>query len=181
MSLDARKKEILKAIVDDYVTTCEPVGSKALIERHNFTLSSATLRNEMAELEKLGYLEKPHTSAGRIPSDKGYRFYVDELLKDDNISLEEVIYIQSKLGKCSMLNIFKAITANIYIITADIIAIIVALFPGIIPSTNIYIKYEHTHIAAVATIGFTINFEKFKLSLIVLLVDIMELNQLLVI
>ena len=68
MPLDDRKKEILQAIVDDYVSTCEPVGSKALIERHNFSLSSATLRNEMAELEKLGYIEKPHTSAGRIPS-----------------------------------------------------------------------------------------------------------------
>ncbi|MCQ2466463.1 MAG: heat-inducible transcriptional repressor HrcA [Clostridia bacterium] len=89
MSLDARKKEILKAIVDDYVTTCEPVGSKALIERHNFTLSSATLRNEMAELEKLGYLEKPHTSAGRIPSDKGYREYVNSLAHVDIITNEE--------------------------------------------------------------------------------------------
>lgn len=89
MSLDDRKKVILQAIVDDYVSTCEPVGSKALIERHNFSLSSATLRNEMAELERLGYLEKPHTSAGRIPSDKGYREYVNSLMHVDAISQEE--------------------------------------------------------------------------------------------
>ena len=73
MELDDRKKRVLQAIVDDYVATNEPVGSKSLIERHNFQVSSATLRNDMAELEKLGFIEKPHTSAGRIPSDRGYR------------------------------------------------------------------------------------------------------------
>ena len=83
MGLDNRKKEVLQAIVDDYVATCEPVGSKALIDRHDFMVSSATLRNDMAELERMGYLEQPHTSAGRIPSDKGYREYVDSLMKVD--------------------------------------------------------------------------------------------------
>ncbi|MBR3057376.1 MAG: hypothetical protein IKG93_05340 [Clostridiales bacterium] len=78
MALDNRKKEVLQAIVDDYVATCEPVGSKALIDRHDFMVSSATLRNDMAELERMGYLEQPHTSAGRIPSDKGYREYVNK-------------------------------------------------------------------------------------------------------
>ena len=89
MALDDRKKQVLQAIVDDYVTTYEPVGSKALIERHDFTVSSATLRNEMAELERMGYIEKPHTSAGRIPSDKGYREYVNSLLKVDTLTEEE--------------------------------------------------------------------------------------------
>ncbi|MBR2522928.1 MAG: heat-inducible transcription repressor HrcA [Clostridiales bacterium] len=89
MSLDSRKKQVLDAIVDDYVSTYEPVGSKALIERHNFTVSSATLRNEMAELEKMGLIEKPHTSAGRIPSDKGYREYVNSLMSYDNLTREE--------------------------------------------------------------------------------------------
>ena len=79
--LTERQKQILKAIVDDYVTTAEPVGSKALVEGHNLHISSATVRNEMSELEELGYLDKTHTSSGRIPSDKGYRAYVDYLLE----------------------------------------------------------------------------------------------------
>lgn len=86
--LDERKKRILRAVVDDYVSSCEPVGSKALLQRHALGVSSATVRNEMAELEALGYLEQPHTSAGRIPSDKGYRAYVDELLTLDMLSME---------------------------------------------------------------------------------------------
>lgn len=98
MALDDRKKVILQAIVDDYVTTCEPVGSKALIDRHNFSLSSATLRNEMADLEKMGYIEKPHTSAGRVPSDKGYREYVDSLMHVDAISDMEREEIASRIS-----------------------------------------------------------------------------------
>ena len=95
MDLDKRKKEVLHAIVDDYVSTFEPVGSKSLIERHGFDVSSATLRNEMADLEHMGLLEKPHTSAGRIPSDMGYREYVDSLMTVEPLSAEE----QSKIEK----------------------------------------------------------------------------------
>ena len=97
MQLDDRKKQVLQAIVDDYVSTYEPVGSKALIERHAFKVSSATLRNEMAELERLGFLEKPHTSAGRIPSDKGYREYVNSLLRMDVLTEEERIDIEDRI------------------------------------------------------------------------------------
>lgn len=89
MKLSDRKKQILKAIVDDYIMTTEPVGSKNLIKRHDLQVSSATIRNEMMELEELGYLEKPHTSAGRIPSDKGYRTYVDEMLELTPLSQAE--------------------------------------------------------------------------------------------
>ncbi|MFA6736938.1 MAG: winged-helix domain-containing protein, partial [Saccharofermentanales bacterium] len=81
MALDERKKLILKAVVDDYISTAEPVGSKALALRSDFNISSATIRNEMAELENDGYLIHPHTSAGRIPTDKGYRVYVDNLMQ----------------------------------------------------------------------------------------------------
>lgn len=95
--LDNRKKQILQAIIDEYINTAEPVSSKALVERHGLPYSSATIRNDMAELEKIGYLDKTHTSSGRIPSAKGYRFYVDELIKEDDISLEEIKYIQTKL------------------------------------------------------------------------------------
>ena len=95
--LNDRKKEILQAIIEEYIRSAEPVSSNAIVNKYNVDCSSATVRNEMAELEKLGFLDKPHTSAGRVPSAKGYRFYVDELIKDDNISMEEIIYIQSKL------------------------------------------------------------------------------------
>ena len=95
--LDERKKKILQAVIDEYVNTAEPVSSSALVEKYNLKYSSATVRNELADLEKNGYLDKTHTSSGRVPSEKGYRFYVDELIKEDDISLEEMKYIQSKL------------------------------------------------------------------------------------
>lgn len=95
--MDERKKKILQAVIDEYVNTAEPVSSSALVEKYNFKYSSATVRNELADLEKKGYLDKTHTSSGRVPSEKGYRFYVDELVKEDDISLEEMKYIQSKL------------------------------------------------------------------------------------
>ena len=95
--MDDRKKRILQAIVDEYINTAEPVSSGSIARRYNLDYSSATIRNEMAELEKCGYLDKPHTSSGRVPSALGYRLYVNELLKDDDISIEEIKYIQSKL------------------------------------------------------------------------------------
>ena len=96
--LDKRKRQILQAVVDEYINTAEPVSSATLVKKYGLDYSSATVRNELAELENIGYLDKPHTSAGRIPSEKGYRFYVDELLNDQDISLEEIKYIQSKLS-----------------------------------------------------------------------------------
>ena len=77
--LDDRKLDVLRAIVEDYVATQEPVGSKALVERHTLGVSPATIRNDMAALEEEGYIAQPHTSAGRIPTDKGYRLFVDRL------------------------------------------------------------------------------------------------------
>ena len=79
--LDDRKKKVLQAIVEEYINTAEPVSSNALISKYGLECSSATIRNEMADLEKKGLLDKMHTSSGRIPSAKGYRYYVDELLK----------------------------------------------------------------------------------------------------
>ncbi len=77
--IEERKLEVLRAIVEDYVSTHEPVGSKALVARHNLGVSPATIRNDMAALEDEGYITQPHTSAGRIPTDKGYRLFVDRL------------------------------------------------------------------------------------------------------
>lgn len=95
--LDNRKKKVLQAIVEEYVNTAEPVSSNSIMNKDDLSYSSATIRNEMANLEKAGYLEKTHTSSGRIPSEKGYRYYVDELLKEDKISIEEIKYISDKL------------------------------------------------------------------------------------
>lgn len=96
--LDDRKKKILQAVIDEYIHTAEPVSSGSLVQKYNLDYSSATVRNELAELENSGYLDKTHTSSGRVPSEKGYRFYVDELVKEDDISLEEIKYIQEKLS-----------------------------------------------------------------------------------
>lgn len=89
MELSERKKQILKAIIGDYIRTAEPIGSKALTTKPELNFSSATIRNEMSELEELGFLEKPHTSAGRIPSAAGYRLYVDALMGASDISGDE--------------------------------------------------------------------------------------------
>lgn len=85
MELSDRKKQILSSVIDLYIKTGEPVGSKGLIAATGMTCSSATVRNEMNELDSLGYLEQPHTSAGRIPSQKGYRYYVDNLMQNREI------------------------------------------------------------------------------------------------
>lgn len=87
--LDDRKLEVLKAIVTDYVSSREPVGSKALVERHKLDVSAATVRNDMAVLEEEGYIMQPHTSAGRIPTDKGYRLFVDRLAQIKPLSSAE--------------------------------------------------------------------------------------------
>ncbi|MGE5485563.1 MAG: heat-inducible transcriptional repressor HrcA [Ignavibacteriales bacterium] len=84
--LDDRKVRVLRAIVEDYITTAEPVGSRTIARKYSLGVSPATIRNEMADLEEMGYLEQPHTSAGRIPSDLGYRYYVDWLMPEVALS-----------------------------------------------------------------------------------------------
>lgn len=90
MFLDDRKKRILQAIVEDYVRYAEPIASKDIVERYDLGLSSATVRNVMAELEEMGLIEKTHTSSGRIPSDLGYRYYVDSLMSSQDLTDEEL-------------------------------------------------------------------------------------------
>ncbi|MBP2645378.1 MAG: hrcA [Firmicutes bacterium] len=91
--LDERKQKILQAIVDDYITTAEPIGSRSISRKYDMGLSPATIRNEMSDLEALGYLEQPHTSAGRVPSPRGYRFYVDCLMQPQKISDHDIALI----------------------------------------------------------------------------------------
>ncbi len=88
--LDERKTKILKAIIKNYLDTGEPVGSRTISKYTDLHLSSATIRNEMSDLEELGYILQPHTSAGRIPSDKGYRFYVDNLIAEKNQEISDM-------------------------------------------------------------------------------------------
>jgi len=88
--LDERKMKILKAIIQNYLETGEPVGSRTISKYTDLKLSSATIRNEMADLEEMGYILQPHTSAGRIPSDKGYRLYVDNMMKEKEREVEEM-------------------------------------------------------------------------------------------
>ena len=89
MELSDRKEKILDAIIRSYLETGEPVGSRTISKNTDLNLSSATIRNEMSDLEEMGYIIQPHTSAGRIPTDKGYRFYVDNILKDKMSELDE--------------------------------------------------------------------------------------------
>jgi heat-inducible transcriptional repressor len=88
--LTDRQRTILSAIVDDYIRSAEPIGSRSISKRGNVGFSPATIRNEMSDLEELGYLEQPHTSAGRIPSNKGYRYYVDHLIEQGVLSSHEL-------------------------------------------------------------------------------------------
>src|SRR3972149_5021342 len=84
--LSERQRTILRYTIGDYIASATPVGSRAISRRHQLGLSPATIRNVMADLEELGYINQPHTSAGRMPTDKGYRFYVDELLELDRLT-----------------------------------------------------------------------------------------------
>ncbi len=97
MALTERKKKVLRSIVDLYIRTAEPVGSKAIAELPDMNYSSATIRNEMAELTTMGYLEQPHTSAGRVPSAIGYRLYVDELMAEYRLSIDETRTINTAI------------------------------------------------------------------------------------
>ena len=99
MELSDRKKKILAAVVDEYVRTAEPVGSKTIADTGCLDCSPATIRNELAELVNMGYLEQPHTSAGRVPTPQGYRIYVNELMERQKLSLEESEEINRSLNE----------------------------------------------------------------------------------
>lgn len=95
MTLDDRKAEVLRAVVEEHIETGLPVGSRVIARRYRLGVSPATIRNEMADLEEIGYLDKTHTSSGRIPSDRGYRFYVDELMPNRGLSSDDSHIIES--------------------------------------------------------------------------------------
>ena len=101
--LDERKVVILKAIISNYLETGEPVGSRTISKYTDLNLSSATIRNEMSDLEEMGYIIQPHTSAGRIPTDKGYRFYVDSMMAEKNESVQEHGVLLERVDKLESL------------------------------------------------------------------------------
>ena len=102
--LDERKTKILHAIIQTYLETGEPVGSRTIAKASDLNLSSATIRNEMSDLEELGYIVQPHTSAGRIPSDKGYRFYVDHLMEEKDHETERMEFVLKQIAKMLAVN-----------------------------------------------------------------------------
>lgn len=109
MAIDERKIKILEAIINDYINTGEPVGSRTIAKKYDLGVGSATIRNEMSDLEDMGLLEQPHTSAGRIPSSKGYRLYVDNLMEKTKVTFEEELQIKKYIIDCAMLEVDKIV------------------------------------------------------------------------
>ncbi|MGB4429990.1 MAG: HTH domain-containing protein, partial [Thermacetogeniaceae bacterium] len=99
MSLDLRKEQVLEAIVISHIETAEPVSSRSIARKYNLGVSPATIRNEMADLEEIGLIRQPHTSAGRVPSQKGYRYYVDKLMKKTELTTREKKLIRAIFAK----------------------------------------------------------------------------------
>ena len=109
MEIDSRKIKILQAIIDDYINTAEPVGSRTIAKKYDLGISSATIRNEMADLEDMGYLEQLHTSSGRKPSNKGYRLYVDKLMMVPSLTEEQEQLIKGKIINAALFEIDKIV------------------------------------------------------------------------
>lgn len=109
MGIDDRKIKILQAIINDYIRTGEPVGSRTIAKNYELGVGPATIRNEMADLEDMGYLEQPHASAGRVPSSKGYRLYVDKLMEDQILTAEEDLKIKQYIVDSAMLEVDKIV------------------------------------------------------------------------
>ncbi len=155
--LSERKKQILKAIVNAHIEYGEPVGSKSIMQNQRLNCSSATIRNEMAELEEMGYLEQPHTSAGRVPSELGYRFYVDSLIEHYAMTTGEIAQINHlmrvKMGELDQIlteasNLASALTNYTGIAIKPRVASV-----GFSKYETIYLEPEHFILVAVASTG----------------------------
>ena len=135
--LTPRRLNIFKAIVDEFVSTAEPVGSKTLMEKYNLPYSSATIRNDMVVLEEMGYLEKTHTSSGRVPSIKGYRFYCEHLLEEDQVNDRDQFQLQQVFTK-RQLNMEEAIQQS-----CEILSQMTNLTSGVLGPNASKQKLEH--------------------------------------
>lgn len=109
MRIDDRKIKILQAIINDYIRTGDPIGSRTIAKNYDLGIGSATIRNEMSDLEAMGYLEQPHASAGRIPSSKGYRLYVDNIMESQRLTAEENLRIKQYIIDSAMLEVDKIV------------------------------------------------------------------------
>ena len=159
MELSERKKTILTSVVEEYIRTAEPVGSKTIAEISDLNCSTATIRNELAELVSMGYLEQPHTSAGRVPTPMGYRIYVNELMERQKISLEEregLAHAMADIGKlASQLTNYPVLTisasAPATISRFDIIYVDANTFIIVVMLTNNTVKNKLVHLPVSVT------------------------------
>ncbi|MFI7707017.1 heat-inducible transcriptional repressor HrcA [Nonomuraea sp. NPDC049480] len=141
--LDDRKLAVLRAIVEDYVSTNEPVGSKALAERHNLKVSPATIRNDMAALEEEGYITQPHTSAGRVPTDKGYRLFVDRLSQVKPLSGAERRAIETFLA--GAVDLDDVVTRTVRLLAQLTRQVAVVQYPTLTRSTVRHVELVPLH------------------------------------
>jgi len=143
-NLDPRYKNILKAIIDEYIFTGEPVGSKTIVSQYPFNLSAATIRNVMADLSDMGLIQKPHVSAGRQPTEKGFRFYVDSLLTASDISAKEkeLIIRKYKFSSKDIPSLMK-LTSDILSSLSQFVGIILA--PKVDENIFKHIEFVHLH------------------------------------
>ncbi len=145
--LDERKRLVLRAIIDNYIETAEPVGSRTIARKHDLGVSPATIRNEMADLEETGYLQQPHISAGRVPSDKGYRFYVDALMEPYVFPGQELKRLRDEIAQAQLTpehSIHAA--ARLLALLTQSVSLIVA------PSTD-QLVFKHLQLVALEDTG----------------------------
>lgn len=133
--MDERKIRILQAIINDYINSGEPIGSRTIAKKYDLGVSSATIRNEMADLEDMGYLEQIHSSSGRIPSDKGYRLYVDKLMRLSDLPLEEQILIKENLLDSALYEVDKIIRQSTALVSKLTDLACLVKLPSIIKSS----------------------------------------------
>jgi len=151
MTLSERKKRILKAVIEDYIASAEPVSSKSLLGRLDLDVSSATIRNEMNELEQMGFLEQPHTSAGRTPTTQGYRIYVNELMGGGDVPPGEVREIAEKFQKSDELNRAMSDASKLASQITALPSYAMQAIPGIVTAQRFELVYidDHTFIVVV--------------------------------
>jgi len=140
--LTERQRRVLQAIVEDYVVTAEPVGSRTIARRYVTDVSPATIRNDMADLEEMGFLDQPHTSAGRVPSDAGYRYYVDEILEESSVPEEQARLIERVLGT-KMRQVESLVQATVRVLADTSSLISIVLGPQVEPASVVKVDVAY--------------------------------------
>ena len=180
MAIDKRKIMILEAIINDYINTGEPVGSRTIAKKYDLGVGPATIRNEMSDLEEMGLLEQPHTSAGRVPSSKGYRLYVDNLMKKSKLSIEEELQIKQYLINSAMLEVDKIVKQASTLLSELTNLTCVVQTPSVrqssIKSVQLIKVDEHNLVTAIITSGGVIKNHRLKLAKIPLERELLIIN-----